>query len=172
MLFRSGILQARILEWVAVPSPGDFPNPGIKPQSPTLQAGSLPSEPPGKSVQLQELLFAYPLLFPIGHYRISSRVPHVILQVLISCLFYILQCVYGLPDGSDGQEPTCNAGDPGLIPGLGRSPGGGHGNPLQYSCLENPHAEEPDRLQSMGSQRVGHDRATNTFSLFNFQVMR
>ena len=35
-------------------------------------------------------------------------------------------------------ESACNAGDPGLIPGLGRSPGGGNGNPLQYSCLENP----------------------------------
>ena len=39
---------------------------------------------------------------------------------------------------SAGKESTCNAGDLGLIPGLGRSPGGGHGNPLQYSCLENP----------------------------------
>ena len=43
------------------------------------------------------------------------------------------------------------------IPGLGRSPGGGHGNLLLYSCLENPMEEEPDRLQSIGSQRVGHD---------------
>ena len=40
--------------------------------------------------------------------------------------------------GSDGKESVCYAGDLGLIPGLGRSPGGGHGNPLQYSCLENP----------------------------------
>ena len=38
---------------------------------------------------------------------------------------------------SDGKESACNAGDPGLIPESGRSPGGGHGNPLQYSCLEN-----------------------------------
>ena len=44
-----GILQARILEWVPRPSPGDLPNPGIKPRSPTLQADSLLSEPPGKS---------------------------------------------------------------------------------------------------------------------------
>ena len=42
------ILQARILEWVVKPSPGDLPNPGIEPWSPTLQADSLPSEPPGK----------------------------------------------------------------------------------------------------------------------------
>ena len=44
-----GILQARILEWVAMPSSRDLPNPGVKPRSPTLQADSLPSEPPGKS---------------------------------------------------------------------------------------------------------------------------
>ena len=43
-----GILQARILEWVAFPFPGDLPNPGIEPRSPTLQAGSLPAEPLGK----------------------------------------------------------------------------------------------------------------------------
>ena len=44
----------------------------------------------------------------------------------------------GFPSGSDGKEFTCNAGDLGSIPGLGRYPGGGHGNPFQYSCLENP----------------------------------
>ena len=43
------------------------------------------------------------------------------------------------PGGSDGKESACNAGDLGLIPGLGRSPGEGNGNPLQYYCLENPH---------------------------------
>jgi len=47
----------------------------------------------------------------------------------------------GFPDGASGKEPACNAGgirDMGSIPGSGRSPGGDHGNPLQYSCLENP----------------------------------
>ena len=44
----------------------------------------------------------------------------------------------GFPGSSAGKASACNARDPGLIPGLGRSPGGGHGNPLQYSCLENP----------------------------------
>ena len=43
----------------------------------------------------------------------------------------------GFPDGSDGKESACNAGDLGSIPVSGRSPGGGHGNPLQYSCLGN-----------------------------------
>ena len=42
------------------------------------------------------------------------------------------------PGGSDGKASACNAGDLGLTPGLGRSPGEGNGNPLQYSCLENP----------------------------------
>ena len=45
---------------------------------------------------------------------------------------------WGFPGGSDGKESACNVGDLGSIPGSGRSPGGGHGNPLQYSCLENP----------------------------------
>ena len=45
----------------------------------------------------------------------------------------------GLPGGSDSKESTRNAGDLDSIPGLGRSSGGGHGNPLQYSYLENPH---------------------------------
>ena len=45
--------------------------------------------------------------------------------------------VGGFPGGSGGKESACNAGNLGTIPGLGRSPGGGHGNPLQYSCLEN-----------------------------------
>ena len=45
---------------------------------------------------------------------------------------------WGFPDGSVGKESTCNTRDGGSIPGLGRSPGEGHGNPLQDSCLENP----------------------------------
>ena len=66
--------------------------------------------------------------------------------------------MYNFPGGSDGKASAYNAGDPGSIPGLGRSPGEGNGNPLQYSCLENP----MDRRawwgpQSMWSQRVRHD---------------
>ena len=49
--------------------------------------------------------------------------------------------LYWLPGSSVTKEFTCNAGNLGLIPGLGRSPGGGHGNPLQYSCLENPQGQ-------------------------------
>ena len=50
-----------------------------------------------------------------------------------------------------------DAGDMGLIPGSGRSPGEGNGNPLQSSCLENPRTEESSGLQSIGSQRVSHN---------------
>ena len=75
------------------PSPGDLPNPGIKPRSPALQADSLP----GTTLRFS-----------------------------------------GFPCGSDHRESSCNAGDLGLIPGSGRYPGEGNGNPLQYSCLENP----------------------------------
>ena len=46
--------------------------------------------------------------------------------------------ILGFPGGSEVKASACNAGDPGLIPGSGRSPGEGNGNPLQYSCLENP----------------------------------
>jgi len=56
---------------------------------------------------------------------------------------------------SDGKESACNAGDPVSIPGWGRSPGEGNGNPLQYSW-RIPWTEEPGGLQSMGLHRVGH----------------
>ena len=61
------------------------------------------------------------------------------------------------PNSSDSKASAYNAGDLGSIPGSGRSPGNGNGNPLQYPCLDNPWTEEPGGLQSMGSQRVGHD---------------
>ena len=58
------------------------------------------------------------------------------------------------PGHLDGKESASNMGDPGSIPGLGRSPGEGDGHPLQYSYLENPMAEEPGGLQSRRLQRV------------------
>ena len=67
----------------------------------------------------------------------------------------------GLPGGSDGKESAGNAGDPGSIPGSGRSPGEGNCNPLQYSCLENPMNRGTCGLQSMGFQRVRHDCVTS-----------
>ena len=71
----------------------------------------------------------------------------------LSDLIYILE-KRGFPGGSAGKESACNAGDLGLIPGLGRSPGEGKGYPLQYSGLKNSMD-----CQSMGSQRVRHNWA-------------
>ena len=74
------------------------------------------------------------------------------------CVFFFLITPTfwrGFPGGSDGKESACNAEDPGLIPGLGGSPRGGHGHPLQYSCLENP--MDRGGLQFMGHKRVRHN---------------
>ena len=60
----------------------------------------------------------------------------------------------GFPGGLVVKNPPANAGDSGSIPGLGKSPGGGYGNPLQYSCLEKNGVTQS---QSMGSHRVRHD---------------
>ena len=60
------------------------------------------------------------------------------------------------PGGSEGKASACNVGDPGLIPGSGRSPGEGNGNPLQYSCLEDP--MDRDALLCLDlSQRAKHE---------------
>ena len=67
----------------------------------------------------------------------------------------------GFPGGSDGKASVCNAGDPGLIPGLGRSTGEGNDSPLQYCAWKIQWTAEPGRLLSVGSQRVGHDWATS-----------
>ena len=79
----------------------------------------------------------------------------------ITSIFSIwLSSFPGFPGGSVGKEFPCNAGDTGevdSIPESGRSPGGGHGNPLQYFAWRIPWTEEPGRLQSIGSQRVRDD---------------
>ena len=80
---------------------------------------------------------------------------------LSSCIWVSYIISKGLPGASDGKESACHVGDPGSIPGWGRSPGRGHGNPLQYSCLENPMGRAAWwATQSMGSQRVGLDLGT------------
>ena len=75
-------------------------------------------------------------------------------------LGYVLNVKMCFSSSAVVKNLSANAGDSrdvGSIPGLRRSPGIGNGNPLQHSCLENPCIEEPDRLQSIGSQRVGCD---------------
>ena len=66
----------------------------------------------------------------------------------------------GFPCSSVGKESACNAGDLGSIPGLGRSPGEGNGNPLQYSCLENPMDKGVWQATVHGVSRVGHNLVT------------
>ena len=65
-------------------------------------------------------------------------IPHVSFKKTIAVQWWTY---WDFPGGSDGKESAYNAGDPGLILGSGRSPGEGNGNPLQYSCLENPHGQ-------------------------------
>jgi len=68
--------------------------------------------------------------------------------------------VKNLPAKKKKKDSACNAGDPGLIPGLGRSLGEGNGNPLQYSCLENPMGRGARQAIVHGVEKVGHDLAT------------
>ena len=63
----------------------------------------------------------------------------------------------GFPCSSISKESACNAEDPDSIPGWGRFPGGGHGNPFQYSCLENPMDRGTWQATVHGFTRVGHD---------------
>ena len=69
------------------------------------------------------------------------------IPVCSHCVKCFVSIISGFPGGSVVKNLPANAGS---IPGLGRPPGGGHGNPLQYFYLENPMTEKPGRLQSMG----------------------
>jgi len=64
----------------------------------------------------------------------------------------------GFPGGSDGKESACNAGDLSWIPELRSSPGGGHGNPIQCYCLENPHGQR----SLVGCNPWGHKKSDTT----------
>ena len=107
-----------------------------------------------------------------GKWKALKKIPFSFLMLCLcqgagACLkparllpYYILQTLWYCSHLS-GRESACNAGDAGdagSIPGLGRSPGGGHGNPLQDSCLGNPRGQRSlaGYIQSMGSLRVGH----------------
>ena len=74
-----------------------------------------------------------------GFTKLSSVIQSFLILAGPFIIFIILKIVYslGFPGGSDGRASACNEGDLGSIPGSGRSPGEGNGNPLQYSCLEN-----------------------------------
>ena len=66
------------------------------------------------------------------------RIPSIIPHVTFAAFSIPYRAWWGFPGGSVGKESACNAGYPGLIPGLGKSPGERNGNPFQYFCLENP----------------------------------
>ena len=93
----------------------------------------------------------YVLIYSIFHYFFRFF-PH----------FRSLQSIL-LLGGSVGKESACSAGDLGSIPGSGRSPGGGSGNPVQYSCLGNPMDRGAWWATSHGVARVRHDLATNIY---------
>ena len=80
--------------------------------------------------------------------------------------------LWGFPDGSNGKESTCNAGDPCLIPGLGRSPREWNGNPLWYSCLENSmdRGGPWDCQESDMAQRLSMCACTLTHSYTNYHL--
>ena len=133
-----------------------------------------------------------PSLRKLGSPRQTGAVNRPPLCLLAACHLFFSLCNWSINEtggfpGSWVVESACNAGDTGSIPGWGRCPGEGNGNPLQYSCLENPRQErgerllaavgfmlispsvwkipwtdEPGRLQSMGSQRVRYDLATKS----------
>ena len=101
-----GFFRQEYWSGLPFPSPGARPDPGIKLRSPTLQADSLLSEPP-------------------RHMCI-----YIYIHMFMCVYIHECVCIWGFPSGSDRKETTCNVGYLGLIPELGRSPGGGDGNPL------------------------------------------
>ena len=84
----------------------------------------------------------------------------MVYDVYLLCELYLLSLKKkkGFLGGLDGTESACNAGDLGSIPGLGRPPGGGHGNSPQYSCLENPHGHR----SLAGYSKWGHKESDMT----------
>ena len=93
----------------------------------------------------------------------SSNVS-IIYFVKFSFFLSIAIAVLGFPGGSDGKGSTCNVGDSDLIPGLERSPGEGNFNHSSILAQRIPWTEVPGELQSMESQRFGHNGVTNTFT--------
>ena len=114
------------------PSPGDLPDPRIEPVSPTLQADSTDWViREDREVDEQVLLYMLSLIVRRTG-NIKNSLGHK------NNFTYFICLSLGFPGGLDGKASTYNEGDLGSIPGSGRSPEEGNGNPLQYSCLENP----------------------------------
>ena len=90
-----GIFQARVLEWVAIPSPGNLPDPGIEPRSPALQADTLPSEPPGKLHRPSEyevpVSTGFPVVTKSGH-KVAASLPAPLWRFLL----FVFQCLFSV----------------------------------------------------------------------------
>ena len=123
---------------------GDLPNPGIKPRSPTMQVDSSPAEPQGKPLFL----------------KINSHI-----------FFNLCRVLQAFPSftGSAVKNPPANAGDAGLIPGLGRSPGGGNGNSLQCSCLGKPMDRGAWQATVHGILKSGQKQLSNSIEFCSLQ---
>ena len=92
--------------------------------------------------------------------------PEPVFSATWSLHSYSALLVVGLPWWLSDNEAACSARDPGSVPGLGRSPGGGHRNSLQYSCLENPHGQRSlVGYSPKGRKRVRHDWSNLTCTL-------
>ena len=116
----------------------DWPHPPLSPLLPNSQLHSLgpPTLPSAsssssrsrqRSAHLSELDCSFKIPGALSRHQFTG--------------YRLVRHGWGCPGGSDSKESTCNVGDLSSIPGLGRSPGGGHGNPLQPSCLENPQGQ-------------------------------
>ena len=140
------IFQARILEWVGMPSSRGSCSPKDRTQASCIAGRLYHLSHRPSTYMIPILTWNYDCHFNGDHTQISIALP------LVSCYLWVRisldlnltiklmkqNYVHDFPGGSDGKASAYNAGDPGSIPGLGRSPGEGNGNPLQYSCLENP----------------------------------
>ena len=123
--------------------------------------------PPPRSMQQPTFVFFLSSsLFWTSH--MNGIIQYVIFCICLSLSIMFLRfiSVPFMGIGSDGKESACNEGDLGLIPGSGRSLGEGNGNPLQYSCLENPWTKEPG-----GSSLWGRKESDKTEQLSKFHSM-
>ena len=129
----------------------------------------LPHEPPSHSLSTPSLQVVTEHRFwgsGIVHYNPLLNQPEIWKNFPFSIFYQSISLsalgrptdFSGFPGGSVSKEFACNAGDLGLIPGLKRSPGGGHGNPLQYSGLENPHGQK----SLVGCNPWGHKESDMT----------
>ena len=107
-----------------------------------LKPGSVKPKGVRKGIRLEGGdIYIYLWLIHVDVWQKSNQYCKAIINQLKINKYNYFEKYSGFPSVSDGKESTCNVGDLGSIPGLGRSPGEGHGNPLQHSCLENPHGQ-------------------------------